>query len=154
MTPDIVFGHAGRRGLMNAPRAEALSSRLGPKRLRRFSHTRGSHTVYHFMLSIYVPQFLIYLFTMNGSHHIEAMKHSGQNSDDEKHAEHAGIAKIKDVNEEATMATLKEHRLTVRHGLKAYSKAIGWSILLSSAVIMEGYDTILVCLVHSFDSRA
>jgi len=119
-----------------------------------FPYARECHTVYHFMLSIYVPQFLIYLFTMNGSHHIEAMKHSGQNSDDEKHAEHAGIAKIKDVNEEATMATLKEHRLTVRHGLKAYSKAIGWSILLSSAVIMEGYDTILVCLVHSFDSRA
>ena len=48
------------------------------------------------------------------------------------------------VTEEARLATSKEHHLTVRQGLKAYRKAIGWSILLSSAVIMEGYDTILV----------
>lgn len=53
---------------------------------------------------------------------------------------------VNDVSEEAKMATSKEHGMTVRQGLKAYRKAIGWSILLSSAVIMEGYDTILVSL--------
>ncbi|ORY23125.1 MFS maltose permease MalP [Naematelia encephala] len=46
--------------------------------------------------------------------------------------------------DDAIVATSKEHSLTLRQGLKAYRKAIGWSILLSSAVIMEGYDTILI----------
>jgi len=46
--------------------------------------------------------------------------------------------------EDAQIATDKEHNLTLVEALRAYPKAIGWSILLSSAVIMEGYDTILV----------
>ncbi len=45
---------------------------------------------------------------------------------------------------EAQAATAKEHKLTLAQALKAYPKAIMWSILLSSAVIMEGYDTLLV----------
>jgi hypothetical protein len=57
----------------------------------------------------------------------------------------------KEVPEEARLATAKEHNLTVRQGIKAYKKAIGWSILLSSAVIMEGYDTILVRAQVEFD---
>lgn len=52
-----------------------------------------------------------------------------------------------DVNDEARIATNKEHNLPVRQGLKAYKKAVLWSILLSSAVIMEGYDTLLVSLL-------
>ncbi|KAK8847718.1 hypothetical protein IAR55_005577 [Kwoniella newhampshirensis] len=61
----------------------------------------------------------------------------------------------KEIADEARIATSKEHGLTVRQGLKAYRKAIGWSILLSSAVIMEGYDTILVSQPMTFlaDSR-
>lgn len=67
---------------------------------------------------------------------------------DEKHvhdAEHDGVVghKVLEV-EEARAAIAKEHNLTLRQGLKAYPKAIMWSLLLSSAVIMEGYDTILV----------
>jgi len=46
--------------------------------------------------------------------------------------------------EDAQVATDKEHNLTLVEALRAYPKAIGWSILLSTAVIMEGYDTILV----------
>ncbi|KAK4889602.1 hypothetical protein LTR27_011586 [Elasticomyces elasticus] len=45
---------------------------------------------------------------------------------------------------DAKLATSKEHNLTVLQGLKPYRKAIGWSVLLSMAVIMEGYDTILI----------
>lgn len=41
--------------------------------------------------------------------------------------------------DEAGAATSKEHELTLRQGLKAYRKAILWSVLLSMAVIMEGY---------------
>ena len=47
---------------------------------------------------------------------------------------------------DARQATAKEHKLGVLQGLKPYRKAIGWSVLLSMAVIMEGYDTILVRL--------
>ena len=45
---------------------------------------------------------------------------------------------------DAQAASAKEHNLTLGQALKAYPKAIMWSILLSSAVIMEGYDTLLV----------
>lgn len=45
---------------------------------------------------------------------------------------------------DAQTATAKEHNLTLAQALKAYPKAIAWSILLSSAVVMEGYDTVLV----------
>lgn len=53
----------------------------------------------------------------------------------------------KDFAPEAQVATAKEHALGLRQALKAYPKAILWSIALSSAVIMEGYDTLLVRLV-------
>ena len=46
--------------------------------------------------------------------------------------------------EDAQAATNKEHDLTLMESIRAYPKAIAWSVLLSSAVIMEGYDTILV----------
>ncbi|OQO06076.1 hypothetical protein B0A48_08664 [Cryoendolithus antarcticus] len=46
--------------------------------------------------------------------------------------------------EDAAIATDKEHQLTLGEALKAYPKAIAWSVLLSTAVVMEGYDTILI----------
>lgn len=62
---------------------------------------------------------------------------------DEKHFNDHHVTE-KEITEDARLATTKEHELTLRQGLRAYKKAIMWSILLSSAVIMEGYDTILV----------
>ena len=62
---------------------------------------------------------------------------------DEKHLSDHHVSE-KEINEDARVATTKEHDLTLRQGLRAYRKAIMWSVLLSSAVIMEGYDTILV----------
>jgi hypothetical protein len=62
---------------------------------------------------------------------------------------HGAVVAEKEIFEGAQIATSKEHDLTLRQGLKAYKKAIMWSVLLSSAVIMEGYDTILVsCGFH------
>jgi len=46
--------------------------------------------------------------------------------------------------EEAKKAVEKEHELTVRDALKLYPKAIIFSIIFSSAVIMEGYDLSLM----------
>lgn len=43
----------------------------------------------------------------------------------------------------AKEATETEHRLTPREAIKAYPMAIFWSLMMSTCVIMEGYDTIL-----------
>ena len=68
---------------------------------------------------------------------------AGDYPSDEKHAgDNSHYVAADDVQK----ATSKEHELTVRQGLKAYPKAIAWSVLLSTAVVMEGYDTILVSL--------
>ncbi len=37
-----------------------------------------------------------------------------------------------------------EHNMTVREAIRRYPKAIMWSVLVSSAIVMEGYDVILV----------
>ncbi|KAL4893617.1 general substrate transporter [Aspergillus ambiguus] len=41
-------------------------------------------------------------------------------------------------------AITKEHEMTISEALKKYPKAIGWSLLISCAIIMEGYDVILM----------
>ncbi|KAK9310916.1 general substrate transporter [Lipomyces starkeyi] len=50
----------------------------------------------------------------------------------------------KDILLEAQAATDKEHDLTFLKSVRLYPKAIAWSMLLSTAIIMEGYDTKLV----------
>lgn len=46
--------------------------------------------------------------------------------------------------EEAKAATAGEHELTIRDAIKLYPKAIAFSIIFSTAVIMEGYDLSLM----------
>ncbi|KAI8634410.1 general alpha-glucoside permease [Xylariaceae sp. FL1651] len=45
---------------------------------------------------------------------------------------------------EANEANERERHMTLRHAFKVYPKAIGWSMLLSSCLIMEGYGTAVV----------
>ncbi|KAL2810328.1 putative MFS alpha-glucoside transporter [Aspergillus granulosus] len=45
---------------------------------------------------------------------------------------------------EAQAALDKEHSMTAWEALKTYRKAVGWSILMSCAIIMEGYDVVLI----------
>jgi hypothetical protein len=40
---------------------------------------------------------------------------------------------------DAKAATDREHAMTLREGIRKYPKAIAWSVLLSLAVVMEGY---------------
>lgn len=47
-------------------------------------------------------------------------------------------------NQEALHAAVDEKEMTLLKGLKLYPKAVGWSIVLSSALIMEGYDLALL----------
>lgn len=44
----------------------------------------------------------------------------------------------------AQQATLAEHDLTVMQALRKYPKACMWSIFVSTAIIMEGYDVVLM----------
>src|SRR5689334_90480 len=53
---------------------------------------------------------------------------------------------------DAQTATAKEHSMSLWQGLKLYPKAIGWSILLSTAIIMEGYDVVLMGSFYAMDS--
>jgi SP family general alpha glucoside:H+ symporter-like MFS transporter len=43
------------------------------------------------------------------------------------------------LGDDAKTATNREHAMTLREALRKYPKAIGWSVLLSLAVAMEGY---------------
>ncbi|BGP57367.1 hypothetical protein JCM8202_005793 [Rhodotorula sphaerocarpa] len=45
---------------------------------------------------------------------------------------------------DARAATEAEHRLTLRQGLKRYPKAVAWSLLISTCIIMTGFDVVLL----------
>lgn len=44
----------------------------------------------------------------------------------------------------AKVATDKEHSMTLMEGLRTYPKAIGWSMLISLCIAMEGFDLSLL----------
>jgi len=44
----------------------------------------------------------------------------------------------------ARSATEQEHNMTFMQAIKLYPKAMAWSILLSTAIVMEGYDVVLI----------
>ncbi|KAI2732555.1 hypothetical protein CBS147332_1694 [Penicillium roqueforti] len=52
--------------------------------------------------------------------------------------------------QEAQIATDKEHRMSLWQALKLYPKAIGWSVLISTAIVMEGYDVVLMGSFYGF----
>ncbi|KAG0657519.1 hypothetical protein C6P46_006488 [Rhodotorula mucilaginosa] len=45
---------------------------------------------------------------------------------------------------EARAATEAEHKLTLLQGLKRYPKAVAWSLLISTCIIMTGFDVVLL----------
>ncbi|KIW20214.1 hypothetical protein PV08_00789 [Exophiala spinifera] len=60
------------------------------------------------------------------------------------------LAHTKSVDEivlNASRATDKEHKMSLWQGIKLYPKAVGWSLLISTCIAMEGYD---VCLLSNF----
>ncbi|RWA07224.1 hypothetical protein EKO27_g7891 [Xylaria grammica] len=52
-----------------------------------------------------------------------------------------------DLIRNARLATEKEHNMSLLQGIKLYPKAIGWSVLISTCIVMEGYD---VSLINNF----
>lgn len=47
----------------------------------------------------------------------------------------------------AKAATDEEHKMTLMQGLRLYPKAIAWSMLISTCIVMEGFQ---VCLLPNF----
>lgn len=48
------------------------------------------------------------------------------------------------ISKEAAAATEAEHNMGVWRSLTLYPKAVGWSVLLSTAIVMEGFDVVLL----------
>lgn len=44
----------------------------------------------------------------------------------------------------AREAQLADQQLTIRQALRKYKKGVFWAMLLSTALIMEGYDVVIV----------
>ncbi|KAF2014718.1 sugar transporter [Aaosphaeria arxii CBS 175.79] len=53
-------------------------------------------------------------------------------------------ADIKELTRDAAKATEAEQKMGLMEGLRLYPKAVGWSVLLSGAIIMEGFDIVLI----------
>lgn len=54
------------------------------------------------------------------------------------------ISKFLDVSDNAKAEDSKEKLMSLKEGIKAFPKAAMWSVILSSVLIMEGYDTNLL----------
>lgn len=57
------------------------------------------------------------------------------------------------VVENARSAAAKEQKMTLMQGIKLYPKAVGWSVLISTCIVMEGFDIVLVnnfCEYHDW----
>lgn len=51
---------------------------------------------------------------------------------------------FKDLSGQASDAAQEERTQTIWQAIKSNPKAVGWSVLLSTAIVMEGYDTLLL----------
>lgn len=60
--------------------------------------------------------------------------------------------KVAILSSEAKQATEAEHNMSIREAIKRYPKAVAWSILFSTAIIMEGYDIVLVTAFFAYPS--
>lgn len=58
-----------------------------------------------------------------------------------------------DIIDHARSAADKEQKMTLMQGIKLYPKAVGWSVLISTCIVMEGFDIVLVnnfCEYHDW----
>ncbi|PWY95409.1 sugar transporter [Aspergillus sclerotioniger CBS 115572] len=62
------------------------------------------------------------------------------------------MSSAKQLFNDAREATEAEHNLTLVQALKLYPKAVGWSVLVSAACIMEGYDMAVIGQLFAQDS--
>ncbi|KIA75773.1 hypothetical protein HK57_00387 [Aspergillus ustus] len=62
----------------------------------------------------------------------------------------AGIPSLQGLSSGARAATLAQQKMSLLTGIQLYPKAIAWSIVISSTIIMEGYDTTLLVSFFTF----
>jgi SP family general alpha glucoside:H+ symporter-like MFS transporter len=60
------------------------------------------------------------------------------------------VGNFAQLSSDARNATDKEHRMGFLQAIKLYPKAALWSILLSTSIVMEGYDTLLLGNLYAF----
>jgi hypothetical protein len=60
------------------------------------------------------------------------------------------LPELRPLNSPARAATQAEQKLTFLRGCRLYPKAIAWSFTLSSTLIMEGFDTLLIFNFFTF----
>ncbi|EKG10568.1 Sugar/inositol transporter [Macrophomina phaseolina MS6] len=60
-------------------------------------------------------------------------------------------AHVKDLLQEAANATKAEQHMSLWQGLKTYPYAVGWSIFLSTAIVMEGFDKTLINNLYAYE---
>ncbi|KAJ7046038.1 maltose permease [Mycena alexandri] len=54
------------------------------------------------------------------------------------------IANYDEVTHDAAKADEAEHNMSIREALRIHKKAVFWSVVLSAALIMEGYDVVVI----------
>jgi SP family general alpha glucoside:H+ symporter-like MFS transporter len=79
------------------------------------------------------------------AHHIDNVESVNNTTD---------VSQAKALIHDAKDATDQEHQLAFFKAVRLYPKAIGWSILLSAALIMEGYDLVLMGSFYAVPSFA
>jgi SP family general alpha glucoside:H+ symporter-like MFS transporter len=67
-----------------------------------------------------------------------------QTNDDFFHSLSGAVPALRGLSIDARDATNTEHRMTFLDGCRLYPKAIAWSALLSTTIVLEGYGTILL----------
>ncbi|KXX75596.1 Alpha-glucosides permease MPH3 [Madurella mycetomatis] len=70
--------------------------------------------------------------------------------DEKDQDDHSNIMRLNATDrviQAAKTATEKEQKMTLLQGIRLYPKAIAWSILISTCIVMEGYD---ICLINNF----
>ncbi|KAF4305586.1 Sugar/inositol transporter [Botryosphaeria dothidea] len=60
-------------------------------------------------------------------------------------------AHVKDLVHDAANATQAEQSMSLWQGLKTYPYAVGWSVFLSTAIVMEGFDKTLINNLYAYD---
>jgi SP family general alpha glucoside:H+ symporter-like MFS transporter len=63
---------------------------------------------------------------------------------EQAHRVSVAMADSRQVTADANRATESEQKMTLMEGLRLYPKAVAWSVLLSGAIIMEGFDKVLI----------
>lgn len=57
---------------------------------------------------------------------------------------------VPNVFDNAKAATDKERKMTLLQGIRLYPKAVAWSVIISTCIVMEGYDISLINNFYAF----